>query len=66
VKLTHHTLKNIGVRPMVLLDDEYPKLEPITEAGSGVVRAARLRQRRPELEVLYMTGYTDDGILRRG
>lgn len=28
--------------------------------------AAHLRQRRPTLEVLYMTGYTDDEILRRG
>jgi hypothetical protein len=28
--------------------------------------AARLKQRRPALKVLYMTGYTDDEVLRRG
>jgi type I restriction enzyme R subunit len=38
VKLTHHNLKSLGVQPMVLVDEQYPKLEPITEAGSGIVR----------------------------
>ena len=38
VKLTHHNLKSLGVQPMVLADAQYPKLEPITEAGSGSVR----------------------------
>ena len=33
---------------------------------NGRALAARLRERRPGLEVLYMTGYTDDEILRRG
>ena len=33
---------------------------------NGRALAARLRERRPRLEVLYMTGYTDDEILRRG
>jgi CheY-like chemotaxis protein len=33
---------------------------------NGRALAARLREGRPELDVLYMTGYTDDEILRRG
>lgn len=37
VVLTHHTLKNQGKRPMRLGEGEYPKLEPITEAGGGSV-----------------------------
>jgi CheY-like chemotaxis protein len=32
----------------------------------GRALSARLRQRRPEMRVLYMTGYMDDEILRRG
>ena len=38
VILTHHNLKNLGPRPMVLNDGDGPKLEPITEAGSGTVQ----------------------------
>lgn len=38
VVLTHHRLKNLGKRPMPLDDGETPKLEPITEAGSGSVQ----------------------------
>jgi type I restriction enzyme, R subunit len=37
VRLTHHTLKDKGKQPMPLADGEYPKLEPITEAGRGLV-----------------------------
>lgn len=40
VKLTHHTLKNHGKRPMPLGEGEYPKLEPITEAGGDAAAAA--------------------------
>ena len=39
VVLTHHNLKNIGKRPMPLYAGPNPKLEPITEAGSGSVQA---------------------------
>ena len=35
VVLTHHALKNQGVRPMALGGDGKPKLEPLTEAGGG-------------------------------
>jgi type I restriction enzyme, R subunit len=38
VILTHHTLKNRGKQPMPLSDGESPKLQPITEAGSGMVQ----------------------------
>ena len=39
VTLTHHSLKNLGKRAMPLGDGKNPKLEPITEAGSGSVQA---------------------------
>jgi type I restriction enzyme R subunit len=38
VVLTHHTLKNQGKRSMPLNEGENPKLEPITEVGSGIVQ----------------------------
>ena len=38
VKLTHHNMKNLGKRAMPLGVGETPKLEPITEAGSGRVQ----------------------------
>jgi type I restriction enzyme R subunit len=39
VVLTHHTLKNLGKRALPLAEGDKPKLEPITEAGSGSVQA---------------------------
>lgn len=38
VELTHHNLKNLGKRSMPLGTGDSPKLEPITEAGSGMVQ----------------------------
>ena len=38
VVLTHHNLKNLGKRTMPFSAGEAPKLEPITEAGSGSVQ----------------------------
>ena len=38
VRLTHHNLKGLGKQPMPLGGDEYPKLPPITESGSGAVQ----------------------------
>ncbi len=38
VVLTHHHLKNLGKRAMPLSEGYTPKIEPITEAGSGSVR----------------------------
>lgn len=38
LQLTHHTLKNLGRRPMPLGVGENPKLEPISDVGSGEVQ----------------------------
>ncbi len=38
VVLTHHNLKNLGKRAMPLGGGDKPKLDPITEAGSGRVQ----------------------------
>lgn len=38
VVLTHHNLKNLGKRALPLSQGDTPKLEPITEAGSGSVQ----------------------------
>jgi type I restriction enzyme R subunit len=38
VVLTHHHLKNLGKHAMPLTDGETPKLDPLTEAGSGSVQ----------------------------
>lgn len=38
VILTHHNLRNLGKRAMPLYDGEAPKLDPLTEAGSGSVQ----------------------------
>lgn len=37
VVLTHHNLKNIGKQTMNLYDGENPRLDPITDVGSGMV-----------------------------
>jgi type I restriction enzyme R subunit len=42
VVLTHHNLKNRGRQPMPLGEGETPKLEPITESGSGVVNEPQM------------------------
>lgn len=41
VVLTHHTLRNKGKQKMKLVDEKYPELQPLTEAGSGEVRDAK-------------------------
>jgi type I restriction enzyme R subunit len=38
VVLTHHNLKNQGMKAMPLSEGDTPKLAPITEAGSGSVQ----------------------------
>ena len=38
VKLTHHTLRNLGPQNLSLKGGDSPKLYPLTEAGSGSVR----------------------------
>ncbi len=39
IVLTHHTLKKRGTAPMPLDAGQTPKLDPLTEAGSGSVQA---------------------------
>jgi type I restriction enzyme R subunit len=41
VVLTHHNLKTLGKQAMVLGGGDAPKLEPITESGSGSVHEAQ-------------------------
>ena len=38
VVLTHHTLRNKGKQQMTLADGSYPELQPISGAGTGVLR----------------------------
>lgn len=38
VILTHHNLKDQGKRTLPLGEGEYPKLQPLTEAGAGTVQ----------------------------
>ena len=42
VVLTHHNLKDLGRRAMPLAEGETPKLEPITESGSGAVHEPQM------------------------
>jgi type I restriction enzyme R subunit len=63
VVLTHHTLKDKGKQAMNLADGSYPKLPPITEAGSGQVQEkekAYLREIIAKLNELF-GGDTTDG-----
>ncbi len=45
--------------PLMITDMVMPQM-------SGRELAARLRHQRPEMRVLYMSGYTDDAAVRRG
>ena len=38
VQLTHHKLKSQGKQNLALVNGEYPKLQPLTDAGSGSVQ----------------------------
>ncbi|MBC7819992.1 MAG: type I restriction endonuclease subunit R, partial [Planctomycetaceae bacterium] len=48
VVLTHHNLKGQGKQPMPLGDGDNPKLEPLTEVGSGMVQE-KLKARLAEI-----------------
>ncbi|QDV66074.1 type I restriction endonuclease subunit R [Crateriforma conspicua] len=62
VKLTHHKLRNRGKRNLGLSDKDAPKLNPMTEIGSGVVREkekAYLTEIISKLNEIYGTDTTD-------
>jgi type I restriction enzyme, R subunit len=66
VVLTHHKLKNLGKQPMPLHEGERPKLEPVTEAGSGGVNEpikAYLQQIIEQLNDLFGADTTDQDQL---
>ena len=66
VVLTHHKLKNLGRRPMPLNEGEQPKLEPVTEAGSGGVNepaTAYLAEIIAQLNDLFGADTTDQDQL---
>jgi len=66
VVLTHHHLKNIGRRPMPLYAGKTPKLEPITEAGSGELHdkaKARMEEIIQKVNELFQGELTDQDKL---
>ena len=66
VKLTHYSLKGLGAAPMFLRDGDAPKLDPLTEAGSGSVQEkekAALREIIEKLNQLFTGQLTDDDQL---
>jgi type I restriction enzyme R subunit len=66
VVLTHHHLKNEGTQGMPLGTGESPKLQPITEAGSGSVQEkqkALLREIIQKVNELFNGDLTDDDKL---
>jgi len=67
VMLTHHHLKNLGKRTLPLGEgDEYPKLDPLGEAGSGMVQQkqkAYLAEIIAKVNDLFQGELTDDDKL---
>ena len=62
VKLTHYTLRNLGKAAMSLRDGPGPKLEPLTEAGSGSLQEkqrARLDEIIEKVNTLFDGELTD-------
>lgn len=55
----HASEAHQGQIPLMITDMVMPRM-------SGRDLAARLRQLRPEMRVLYMSGYTDEALVRRG
>lgn len=58
--LTHHTLKSLGKARMSLKEGESPKLDPLTESGSGSVNE---RQRALLAEIIEKVNELFDGEL---
>ena len=81
LRTVFHRMLDRGGYTVLMAEDGYEALA-VAESFSGTIDvlvtdvvlpglgghdlAARLTQRRPGLRVLYMTGYTDDEVIRRG
>ncbi len=66
VILTHHSLKDQGKRQLILGEGESPKLQPLTEIGSGSVQEkekARLEEIITKVNELFEGDLTDDDRL---
>jgi type I restriction enzyme R subunit len=66
VILTHHSLKDQGKRQLILGEGEAPKLQPLTEAGAGIVQEkekARLEEIIAKVNDLFEGDLTDDDRL---
>lgn len=66
VVLTHHKLKEQGKRNLALVNGEYPKLTPLTDAGSGEVREQEkiyLKEIIAKVNDLFEGELTDDDKL---
>lgn len=66
VELTHHRLKGLGKKPMGLSAGESPKLDPVAEAGGGMLREkekAYLGEIIQKLNELFGSETTDDDQL---
>ena len=66
VTLTHHSLKDQGKRQLILTKGESPKLQPLTETGSGSVQEkekARLEEIIARVNDLFEGDLTDDDRL---
>ncbi|HRF09993.1 MAG TPA: type I restriction endonuclease [Xanthobacteraceae bacterium] len=66
IKLTHHTIKGQGTRPLILGEEESPKLPPLTEAGSGTLQEkqkALLREIVAKVNDLFEGELTEDDRL---
>ena len=66
LKLTHHALKALGRAAMPLEGGDRPKLEPLTDAGSGSVQEkerAMIREIVEKLNTLFEGNLTDGDLL---
>jgi type I restriction enzyme, R subunit len=66
VILTHHNLKGQGKHQLILAEGDSPKLQPLTEAGSGTIQEkekARLEEIIAKVNDLFEGDLTDDDRL---
>ena len=72
VRLGYTVLSAANAAEAVALFDADPTLvdvvltDVVLPGGSGPEIVSQLRQRRPSLKVIYMSGYAEDGIVARG